>query len=67
MAAFTGNGNYPDNIESTEAFKPIGKGRVVGSDNGKSRAGMPIKNRNVLCECGSGKKRKKCCNGSEHK
>tara|TARA_R110000868_G_scaffold47769_3_gene156216 strand:+ start:1129 stop:1368 length:240 start_codon:yes stop_codon:yes gene_type:complete len=58
LAAFVDS--CPASIESTETFKPVGKGRVVGSDNGKSRVGMPIKNRNALCECGSGKKRKKC-------
>lgn len=58
LAAFAGD--YPVWSDCTETFKPIGKGRIVGSDNGKSRVGMPIKNRNVLCECGSGKKRKKC-------
>lgn len=58
LAAFADS--CPVGFESTETFKPVGKGRIVGSDNGKSRVGMPIKNRNALCECGSGKKRKKC-------
>lgn len=52
--------------EHESGHKPVG-GRIVGSDNGKdkSRAVMPFKDRNAACECGSGKKRKKCCKGKE--
>lgn len=48
-----------------EEHQSVGGGRVFGGDNGKekSRAVMPFRDRNAVCECGSGKKRKKCCKG----
>jgi len=41
----------------------IGTGRVVGGDsnNGRPIRKNAVPKRNELCDCGSGKKFKKCC------
>lgn len=43
---------------SSGSHKPVGKGHVVDSDNGKGKKYQP---RNQPCQCGSGLKAKKCC------
>ena len=52
-------------VGDVDGHKSVGGGRIVGRDNvkGATRKSMPFRDRNALCECGSGKKRKKCCKG----
>ena len=40
-------------------FKPVGRGRVCGRDDGKGT--HRIQQRNAACACDSGLKYKKCC------
>ncbi len=40
-------------------YKPIGRGRVCGRDDGKGS--HRTQQRNAACACGSGDKFKKCC------
>lgn len=44
--------------ESLSYGKPGSRRRTVGRDNGKAPARQK---RNALCNCGSGRKYKKCC------
>ena len=67
LAAIGGLANVVEAMQACgdeSGHKPIG-GIVVGRDNckDKNRVAMPIRDRNAACECGSGKKRKKCCKG----
>ncbi len=48
--------NHPSNND--ENYEPIG-GRIVGRDNVKNAKKM--QSRNSPCQCGSGRKAKKCC------
>lgn len=45
-------------------FKPVGRGRIVGRDNGNG--GRAEQSRNAACACGSGRKFKHCCRRRPH-
>jgi len=40
-------------------FKPVGRGRICGQDDGKGT--HRVQQRNAACACDSGRKYKKCC------
>lgn len=50
--------SFPAPYEDRQKHSPVSSVRVVGWDNGKSRQLQP---RNSPCQCGSGRKAKRCC------
>lgn len=56
-AAACSQGEIPVFTDTTK-HAAVGRGRIVGWDAGKS---VKQQGRNEPCQCGSGKKFKKCC------
>lgn len=58
LAALADSNESPREYEDRD-YKPIGRGRVCGRDDGKGS--HRTQQRNAACACGSGDKFKRCC------